>query len=73
LLVLNVLGVVDLSPVIKVKNILILSLLRVVTENILIDIIIGKANPSGKLTITLASVKDYRYIEEFGNINDTRY
>ena len=73
LLVLNVPGVVDLSPVIKVKNILILSFLGVVTGNILADIIIGKANPSGKLTTTWASVKDYRYIEEFGNINDTRY
>ena len=73
LLVLNVPGVVDLSPVIKVKNILLLSFFGVVTGNILADIIIGKANPSGKLTTTWASVKDYRYIEEFGNINDTRY
>ena len=72
LLVLNVPGVVDLSPVIKVRNILLLSLLGVVTGNILADIIIGKANPSGKLTTTWASTKDYRYIEEL-NINDTRY
>ena len=70
---LNMPGVVDLSPVIKVKNILLLSFLGVITGNILADIIIGKANPSGKLTTTWASVKDYRYIEEFGNINDTRY
>ena len=73
LLVLNVPGVVDLSPVINVKNILLLSLLGVVTGNILADIIIGKANPSGKLTTTWASTKDYRYIEEFGNFNNTRY
>ena len=73
LLVLNVPGVVDLSPVINVKNILLLSLLGVVTGNILADIIIGKANPSGKLTTTWASVKDYKYIEEFGNIDNTRY
>ena len=73
LLVLNVPGVVDLSPVIKVRNILLLSLLGVVTGNILADIIIGKANPSGKLTTTWASVKDYKYIEEFGNIQNTRY
>ena len=73
LLVLNVPGVVDLSPVINVKNILLLSLLGVVTGNILADIIIGKANPSGKLTTTWAAVKDYKYIEEFGNIDNTRY
>ena len=73
LLVLNVPGVVDLTPVINVKNILLLSLLGVVTGNILADIIIGKANPSGKLTTTWASIKDYKYIEEFGNIDNTRY
>jgi beta-glucosidase len=73
LLVLNVAGVVDLSPVINVRNILLLSLLGVVTGNILADIIIGKANPSGKLATTWASVKDYKYIEEFGNIDNTRY
>lgn len=73
LLVLNVPGVVDLSPVINVKNILLLSLLGEVIGNILADIIIGKANPSGKLTTTWAAVKDYKYIEEFGNINNTRY
>ena len=73
LLVLNVPGVVDLTPVINAKNILLLSLLGVVTGNILADIIIGKANPSGKLTTTWASIKDYKYIEEFGNIDNTRY
>ena len=48
MLVLNLAGVVDLSPVKNVKNILLLSLLGVVTGDILADIILGKANPSGK-------------------------
>ena len=73
MLVLNVCGPVDLTPVIDVKNILLLSQLGVVTGDILADIILGKANPSGKLATTWAAVKDYRYIEEFGNIDNTRY
>ena len=73
MLVLNVAGVVDLSPVKKVKNILLLSQLGVVTGDIFADIVLGKVNPSGKLSSTWASVKDYRYIEEFGGIDNTRY
>ena len=72
-LVLNVPGVVDLSPVKDVKNILLLSQLGVVTGDIFADIILGKANPSGKLSDTWAAVKDYRFIEEFGGIDNTRY
>ena len=73
MLVLNVAGVVDLSPVKKVKNILLLSQLGVVTGDIFADIVLGKVNPSGKLSTTWASVKDYRYIEQFGGIDNTRY
>ena len=73
MLVLNVAGVVDLSPVKKVKNILLLSQLGVVTGDIFADIVLGKVNPSGKLSATWAAVKDYRYIEEFGGIDNTRY
>mgnify|MGYP002624391627 FL=1 len=69
MLVLNVCGPVDLTPIIDVKNILLLSQLGMVTGDILADIILGKANPSGKLSTTWAAVKDYRYIEEFGNID----
>jgi hypothetical protein len=46
MLVLNVCGPVDLTPVLDVKNILLLSQLGVVTGDILADIILGKANPS---------------------------
>ncbi|MCQ2973106.1 MAG: glycoside hydrolase family 3 C-terminal domain-containing protein [archaeon] len=73
MLVLNVVGVVDLSPVKDVSNILLLSQLGVVTGDILADIILGKTYPSGKLATTWASVRDYRYIEEFGNVDNTRY
>ena len=73
MLVLNVAGVVDLSPVKDVKNILLLSQLGVVTGDIFADIILGKVNPSGKLSTTWAAIKDYRYIEEFGGIDNTRY
>ena len=73
MLVLNVCGVVDLSPVKEVSNILILSQLGRVTGDILADIILGKQNPSGKLATTWAKIKDYKFIKEFGNPQDTNY
>ena len=73
MLVLNVGGVVDLTPVKTVKNILLLSQLGVVTGDVLSDIVLGKANPSGKLSTTWASYSDYQKIGEFGNLDDTRY
>ena len=45
----------------------------VVTGDILADIILGYANPSGKLSTTWASAKDYKYIEEIGGIDNVRY
>ena len=73
ILVLNVGGVIDLSPVQEVSNILLLSQLGVVTGDILADIILGKQNPSGKLSTTWASINDYKFIKEFGNLDDTNY
>ena len=73
MLVLNVGGVVDLSPVRNVSNILLLSQLGVVTGDILADIILGKQNPSGKLSTTWASVNDYKFLKEFGNFDDSNY
>ena len=73
MLVLNVGGVVDLSPVKDVSNILLLSQLGVVTGDILADIILGKANPSGKLATTWTAFTDYKFINEFGNLDDTNY
>lgn len=73
MLVLNVGGVVDLTEVRDVGNILILSQLGVETGNILADILLGKSVPSGKLTTTWSAWEDYPAIGEFGNKNDTRY
>ena len=73
ILVLNVGGVVDLSPVNEVSNILLLSQLGIVTGDILADIILGKANPSGKLATTWAKPKEYNTMENFGFLHSTNY
>lgn len=73
LLVLNVGGVVDLSPVAEVKNILLLSQLGVETGDILADLLLGKSYPSGKLTTTWSAWGDYQTIGSFGDRDDTRY
>lgn len=74
MLVLNVGGPVDLSPVLEdVGNILLLSQLGTETGAVLADILLGKSNPSGKLTTTWASVSDYPDIGDFGELDDTRY
>lgn len=73
MLVLNVGGVVDLTPVKDVKNILILSQLGVVTGQVLADILLGVQNPSGKLTTTWSAWEDYLKVGEFGEKHDTHY
>ena len=73
ILVLNVCGVVDLTPVRNVSNILLLSQLGTVTGDILSDIILGKQNPSGKLATTWSSLYHYLFINEFGDNDDTNY
>ena len=73
ILVLNVGGVVDLSPVNEVSNILLLSQLGIVTGDILADIILGKANPSGKLATTWAKPKEYNAMKNFGFLHSTNY
>ena len=73
MLVLNVVGVVDLSPVKEVSNILFLSQLGVATGDILADIILGKQNPSGKLSTTWSSINDYKFINDFGKFDETNY
>ena len=73
ILVLNVYGVIDISPIKEVSNILLLSQLGVVTGDILDDIILGKSNPSGKLATTWSKIGDYKFINDFGQLDDTKY
>ncbi|MBQ4424813.1 MAG: glycoside hydrolase family 3 C-terminal domain-containing protein [Lachnospiraceae bacterium] len=73
LLVLNVGGPVDLTPVTGVKNILLLSQLGGETGNILADIILGKSAPSGRLATTWSTWGDYPAVGDFGDRYDTRY
>ncbi len=74
LLVLNVGGVVDLSPVLDhVENILLLSQLGTVTGEAFADVLLGKAYPSGRLTATWAKASDYQKIGDFAQRDDTRY
>lgn len=73
LLVLNVGGPVDISPVVDaVDNILLLGQLGTVTGDVLADIVSGKANPSGKLTASWAKAEDYTVIKDY-DLNDTCY
>ena len=73
MLVLNVGGPVDLSEVQELENILILSQLGVETGDALADILLGKQNPSGKLTTTWSAWSDYAQLGTFGDHNDTYY
>ena len=58
LLVLNVGGVVDLSAVAEVGNILLLSQLGVETGSILAALMLGKSTPSGRRTTTWTAGED---------------
>ena len=74
MLVLNVGGPVDISPVLdQVDNVLLLSQLGSVTGDAFADVLLGKANPSGKLTTTWAKAGDIMSIGDFAERDDTRY
>ncbi|MDO5293699.1 MAG: glycoside hydrolase family 3 N-terminal domain-containing protein [bacterium] len=73
MLVLNVGGMVDLTPVEEVKNILLLGQLGTPTGDVLADILLGHSYPSGKLTMTWTNIEDYPSTEGFGDMNDTYY
>lgn len=72
-LALNVGGMVDLSPVQEVGNILLLSQLGTPTGDVFADLLLGKSYPSGKLTTTWAPIDKYPSTEGFGDPNDTYY
>lgn len=74
MLVLNVGGPVDLSPVLdRVENVLLLSQLGSVTGDAFADVLLGKSYPSGKLTTTWARAGDYPTVGDFAQRDDTRY
>lgn len=73
LLVLNVGGVVDLTPVKDVPNILVLSQLGATTGDSLADVLLGRAYPSGHLSTTWAAWEDYPSVGDFGDPDDTHY
>ena len=71
MLVLNVGGPVDLSPVMEVGNILLLSQLGALTGRVLADILLGNKQPSGKLATTWAFGAQQEM--DFGDRDETRY
>ncbi|MEA1303701.1 glycoside hydrolase family 3 N-terminal domain-containing protein [Actinomyces oris] len=73
LLVLNVGGVVDLSPLDDVANILLLSQLGTCTGDAFTDILLGRTYPSGKLATTWAAWDEDDQIGDFGDPDDTHY
>ena len=73
LLVLNVGGVVDLSPLGDVGNILLLSQLGATVGDAFTDVLLGRAYPSGKLATTWAAWDEADQIGDFGDPDDTRY
>ena len=73
MLVLNVGGPVDLSGVSEVENILVLSQLGAMIGAGFADVLLGKANPSGRLATTWAAWEDYCKLGDFGERDDTRY
>ncbi len=74
MLVLNVGGPVDISPVLdQADNVLLLSQLGSVTGDAFADVLLGRANPSGKLTTTWAKTGDIMAIGDFAERDDTRY
>ena len=73
LLVLNVGGVVDLSPLGNVGNILLLSQLGATIGDAFTDVLLGRAYPSGKLATTWAAWDEDDQIGDFGDPDDTQY
>ena len=69
-LVLNVGGMVNLEPVNAVGTVLLLGQLGSATGDAFADVLLGRAYPSGKLTMTWAPIEEYASTEGFGDPND---
>ena len=66
-------GVVDLSPLDDVANILLLSQLGATVGDAFADVLLGRAYPSGKLATTWAAWDEDDQIGDFGDPDDTHY
>ena len=64
---------IDLEPVKEVKNSLLLGQLGTPTGDVLADLLVGKAYPSGKMTMTCTWIEKYPSTEGFAEPDDTRY
>jgi beta-glucosidase len=73
LLALNVGGPVELVGLEAVTDILLLSQLGTETGAALADIVLGKTNPSGKLSTTWAGWRVHCGVGDFGEYEQTRY
>ena len=72
MVVINAGGYVDLSPIKEIRNILLLSELGSQIGDVFSDILLGKINPSGKLSATWAEIDKYPYPKEI-SLDDTYY
>lgn len=72
-LVLNTGGMVDLTPVSEVGTVLLMGQLGSATGDALADVLLGRAYPSGKLTMTWAPLDAYPSTTGFGHPDDTDY
>lgn len=66
-------GVVDLSPLGDVANILLLSQLGATVGDAFADVLLGRTYPSGKLATTWAAWDEDDQIGDFGDPDDTHY
>lgn len=74
LVVLNTGAPVDLSPIMEVKNILLLGQLGAETGHVFADLLTGKSYPSGKLAQTWAGAyENYPSAGSFGTKNEVDY
>ncbi len=72
-LVLNTGGMVDLTPVRDVGTVLSMGQLGSASGDALADVLLGRAYPSGKLTMTWAPLDAYPSTAGFGDPDDTDY